>query len=255
MPVYVLTFEDYEPSPRDDGSPWTYAEIRESDAEAGDYTLIDTITLSPVDTDPADPQPRSFTTKKATLAAGWYRVDFFDASGAQSPSEPIYHTNARANFLPTLGEVGALLRIRTRDARTGVELGTFTENTRPTDDQVRLLIVKADSKVAARFGNGLPETLREKTRTVTAIRAAMLVELSFFGDQIRAGRSPYTELKELHDEEWKELVADWVNLGLDQTPGTSDDAGGGLPVFWFPTSQDTRAPGAEHQNCWPWSAT
>ena len=67
----VLTFRKYVPPPRFDGHPWVSARIDESDGSAGPWNQIDSITLSPVDTDPADPIERDFTTDNATIDAGW----------------------------------------------------------------------------------------------------------------------------------------------------------------------------------------
>lgn len=218
---YVITFTDFTPSPRYDGLPWTHATIEEAPEQDGVWTQLADITLDPVDTDPAEPAARDFTVDNATLSAGWYRITFLDAAGDSQPADPIYHAS-RGPFLPSIADVATYIRNRTRN-NNGAYIGTFDGTTQPTADQVRRLIADADAKVAARFGSDLPEPLRAKVRVVNALRAAMFVELSYFGDQIAANRSPYNELKKLHDEEFTELVSDWKLLGGDQQPGTDDD--------------------------------
>src|SRR4051794_11477539 len=74
---------------REDGQAWVSVEIEESVDVLGPWTLIDTIALSPVDPDPANPQDRSFTTSSGTLDRGWYRAVFVDALGNREFTEPL----------------------------------------------------------------------------------------------------------------------------------------------------------------------
>lgn len=85
----VVTFLDYVPLEREDSLPWTQARIDEGTSSDGPWTTIDTITLDPVEPDPANPLPRSFTTALATLASGWYRVVFLDAAGDEEFTDPV----------------------------------------------------------------------------------------------------------------------------------------------------------------------
>lgn len=87
----VITFEDYVPPARYDGIPWTDARVYEGASSTGPWTLIDTITLTPVDSDPANPAERSFTTELASdTPALWYRIIFVDGTGDVSqPTDPV----------------------------------------------------------------------------------------------------------------------------------------------------------------------
>lgn len=153
---------------------------------------------------------------------------------------------APSSETPTLEEVGALLRTRTTARGGTAELGTFTPDTRPTGDQVLDLINKAVWKVAEKVGTNLPDALLDPAREAAALRAAMLVELSFFGDQIRAGRSPYNELKKLADEALADLYAAKLELGADATIGTDDDLStSGAPGVAYPAGSELHAPGSE----------
>ena len=86
----VVTFVGYRPPPRYDALPWTHARIDEAPTESGAWTVLETIALSPLDTDPAHPVARSFTTELGTALDYWYRVAFVDATGDTSqPTDPV----------------------------------------------------------------------------------------------------------------------------------------------------------------------
>lgn len=114
---------------------------------------------------------------------------------------------ATEDWAPTVADVGAVLRARTKDD-AGNELGTFTEATRPTGAEVEHLIAGAGSDVASIAGDvvGDNETwtdaapLRDRARDLTALGTALVVELSYFPEQVATGRSPYAQLKTLYDE-------------------------------------------------------
>ena len=79
----VVSFDDYRPSPRYDSLPWTEARIEEGTASVGPWALIETITLTPTDADPANPATRSFTTQLASDGELWYRIVFADAQALE----------------------------------------------------------------------------------------------------------------------------------------------------------------------------
>lgn len=102
----VITFEQYEPPDRFDGQPWTQVRIEQAATQSGAFTAIDTQALAPLDANPAAPQARSFTTTQATLAPGWYRVVFLDASGNPSaPSDPLEFAPSPLDNRPSLRDV------------------------------------------------------------------------------------------------------------------------------------------------------
>lgn len=108
--AYVISFYGYEPNARYDGQPWTTVKIEESTSKTGPWTLIDTKTLSPVDTDPTNPVPRSFTTNAGTLMSGWYRISFVDGAANVEYTDPVYHGIAPTT-LATVGDVKRLMRL------------------------------------------------------------------------------------------------------------------------------------------------
>lgn len=134
-------------------------------------------------------------------------------------------------WTPTLEAVGSLLRARTVDTN-GNELGTFTAATRPTANQVEDIIVMAVDEVAVALAGDAPERLWGAAGSLATYRAAMLVELSYFPEQVaQGGRSPYEHYERLYDIGLPRLIA---NL-QDPTPGN----GPGVPsppAYAFPTA-------------------
>lgn len=116
----VITFEDFTPPPRFDGHAWTNVKIEETDdPDTGVWATIDTLTLSPADSDPASPATRSFTTELATdLPDLWYRITFIDGTGDESqPSVPIQNTASAVAPYATVAELARILKIRTPTAQ------------------------------------------------------------------------------------------------------------------------------------------
>lgn len=94
---------------------------------------------------------------------------------------------------PTVDDVAALIRARTKDA-SGNELGTFTDKTRPTDAEVNQLITNGCAKVASVVGWDLPADAEHEATHLAAIWTACEVELSYWPEQVRTDRSPYAQL-------------------------------------------------------------
>jgi hypothetical protein len=94
---------------------------------------------------------------------------------------------------PTTADVAAILRARTKDL-TGVEVGDFTADTRPTHDEVQRLIGQAYAEVTGQSGSYLHPRCAGAATALIVIRAAMWVKLSYFPEQVRSDRSVYQEL-------------------------------------------------------------
>jgi hypothetical protein len=139
----VVSFVGYQPPQRFDAIPWTEVRIEEASAEGGTYTLIDTVALTPVDPDPADPAYRSFTTELGTAIDYWYRVLFADATGDVSqPTTPIQ--NSMAVTSPTPGTYGTVEELFRR-------LKIRTATAEQTDAADRILVA-ASGEVNAKMG-------------------------------------------------------------------------------------------------------
>jgi hypothetical protein len=109
----VVSFTDFTPPARYDAVPWTAVRVEEAAAATGTWAAIETITLSPADTDPENPAARSFTTTLGTAPDLWYRVVFVDAAAGESePSEPIQNTADASEPYATVTELARILKIR-----------------------------------------------------------------------------------------------------------------------------------------------
>jgi hypothetical protein len=236
--MIAVSFVDFLPIPRYDGDPWTQVTIEEAPAVTGPWTVIDTITFQTVDADPTNPQPKSFTTENATIFDGWYRLTFSDAEGTlQQPVDPIHNVaDVQPEFWPTVTDVATLLRTRTVD-RQGNEGGTFTSDTRPTAAQVAEIIKQAALDLSAQIGPDIPDDLIPEARRIVAIRAAMLVELTYFPEQVAASRSPYAEYRQL----WLDAIGTSSNPGQfvltvrAEEEGDTPGATSGMAQFSFPS--------------------
>lgn len=141
-----------------------------------------------------------------------------------------------SEITPTVADVGAMLRARTKDQYK--ELGTFTEDTRPTGTQVTLLIAEAEGEVSSRIGSIEPcsAVLVASSKRMVALYAALLVEMSFFPEQIK-DNSPYDRLKDLYDDGITALsTAVEEQCGTDTVGSASGDGLVQGPVFDFSTA-------------------
>lgn len=111
---------------------------------------------------------------------------------SSNPFDHIEAPIAPDPLAPTIRDVAALIRARTKDS-SGNEVGNFTADTRPTDEQAQEAIDHAIAAVHRAVGNVGPGCV-ELGRLAVAYGAAAEIELSYFPEQARADRSPYTFL-------------------------------------------------------------
>jgi hypothetical protein len=229
----VITFTDYVPPRRTDGVRWTTIKVEEGPSQTGPWTEIQSFAMTPADSDPYYPIARSWTTTTATLTHGWYRVRFQDGVGNYVYTEPIQNIPPDpVEYLPSLTDVGTTTLGRTQD-QMGSCLGTFTQFTSPTDDQVQRLILQAGDDVRRKIGADIPDDLIDDARRIVSIRTAMLIELTMFGSEVAMERSPYPEFKALYDE----LILDLMNaVAYEESGGSPLDpaTGVGSPAYGFP---------------------
>jgi hypothetical protein len=109
------------------------------------------------------------------------------------------------DYTPDLADVGAVAATRTKD-KYGNVTGTFSPNTTPTDTIVENLIQDALDKVSIRIGDDIPSGLFEDAKDVVALRTAMLIESTYFPEQMQNARSPYQVLKAQFDEDIQSLL-------------------------------------------------
>jgi hypothetical protein len=126
----IVSFEDFQPSARYDGLPWTEVRIGEGTTVDGPFTLIDTIALSPVDPNPALPAYRNFTTNNASDTADlWYQLTFFDAAGAfAQPTYPVQNTAEDRPIYASVSELATVLKLTSQVAARGAALRRVLES-------------------------------------------------------------------------------------------------------------------------------
>lgn len=231
---YVITLADYTPPARADHISYTSVRIEEAAAEAGPFTVIDTL-AQVADADPEYPATRDLTTAKAALTKGFYRVTWVDSNGTPStPSDVVQNLGELAGGVrPSVAEVAALLRARTK-VEGGNEVGTFNTRTRPTQDEVDNLIDEGLAEVLGKVNVPEAGSAREaRVKRAVALYTAILVELSFFPEQVGSARSPASTYEKLYEKRIASLEAE---------SATEEVGGGGEgvteeprdPVWTFP---------------------
>lgn len=132
--------------------------------------------------------------------------------------------------MPSVDDVAALLQERTW--ANGVQQGTFNADTTPTADQAQRLIDLAVEDVLIAFGGTVPDGYESRARMLATLRAATLIENSFFRRDVESGTSPYAQYQAMY-------LADLERLGDD--PGVNLGAGGFASVRLVPAVVDPLA--------------
>jgi hypothetical protein len=109
-------------------------------------------------------------------------------------------------WLPTPQQVADLLRARTKDDNS-TEIGAWTANTRPTEYEVQGLIQTAAGDLLAAVDLLYPayEDPDGAACSLCTYRAAMLVELSYWPEQVQAQQSAYAEYRRAWEDGVKAL--------------------------------------------------
>lgn len=110
------------------------------------------------------------------------------------------------DWRPSVDQVAAELRARTKAGES--EAGTFTENTRPTEDQVEDHIDEATEDVLAVFASGeVPVASYGSARRVAILKTALTIEASYQPEQAEdTVDSLYRHLMRRHDEALSKLI-------------------------------------------------
>ena len=195
-----------QPPGRADGTAWDRVRVEESATKDGAYTAVVTQAIA-IDATPETPDPINITFQSA-LSTGWFRLVFLDPSNNESPpTEPVLDDGSdtpTSVSRPNTQAVANLLTTRTRTVG-GEVIGDFSAATTPTKAQVESRIAEAYNFVIGRFGDIDDPFLSAKATHLIAIYSAMMVELSYYPEQINNDRSPYRELKKLFDDGMDEL--------------------------------------------------
>jgi hypothetical protein len=147
-------------------------------------------------------------------------------------------------WIPTRDYVAALLPRRWREVG-GTYADGPTDTTAPTADQVDNIIVMQAALVLAQTGDvsALPcatsEDVQAGVATVIAERAAKVVELGFWPEEITDSRDTASEWQAIIDGDQAAVIASVREcLAGEVEPGDEGDAGGGpvvAPAFNFET--------------------
>lgn len=153
-----------------------------------------------------------------------------------------------SDYTPSVDSVAALIPQRTRD-ENGNLCNTFMPasdgRTRPTEEQASAIILDAVQEAWPVFGDDIPDkpgdderpddekmTLKNAAMTVVKYRAAALIELMYYSDQVGSGKSPYPFYQSSFESGLKSVGKAISEAGIGDAPGTSDDV---APVQWdFP---------------------
>lgn len=132
---------------------------------------------------------------------------------------------AEATFSPTIAQVAALIRARTKIPGGG-EAGTFNDVTRPTGTEAQLIIDQAVDHVAAAIG-GEPcnDQLKQSATAAASLLAAVIIETSYWPEQAEARGSAAARLEKLFDTRMKSLTAAVSEECGGQGTGGSEDGG------------------------------
>ena len=160
----VVSFVDVFPPARYDGVAWAQVRIEEATTSTGTWATIDTLDIAPQDTDPSEPELRSFTTPNGTAPNLWYRLIYLDAtSGESQPSTPTQNGATDAAYTTT-DELFRVLKIRT----------PTSEQTAAAQRVIDTAAEEINSEIDLAPGNGLTDKQLELCASVNLDRAADL---------------------------------------------------------------------------------
>jgi hypothetical protein len=209
--VVVRTTDDIVESPAGSG---IYTATLTSPEDAGQYIVIwDTGIISPETT----------TAETLTVAT---------TTSTLLPSEE--------GWMPTVNTVAILLRARTQDD-DGNEIGNFTADTRPTGDEVQTFIALSAGNLYSCAGPWLPEGLWPMSQFAIALGACLLIEQSYWPEQINTDQSPWRQLKIMYDQVSLALCQAAAGFRPDDVPGPGEGEGGEVPLFYFGDGESAAA--------------
>lgn len=119
------------------------------------------------------------------------------------------------NWAPTLSQVASRIMARTR-LENGDNAGTFNAETIPTSEQVTQVINQAVSLMRPRLGE-VADRMVDQAQSLAALRAAYMVELAYFPEQVETSISPYNALR----MEYKDELGNWDEAARGLEPNSS----------------------------------
>lgn len=95
-------------------------------------------------------------------------------------------------WTPSVEDVALRLIARTLMSN-GALANTFNSQTVPTDQQVELIITQQVSLLAPKLGD-VSDSLMDSARALLALKSAIVIEESFFLEQVNTNLSPHEEM-------------------------------------------------------------
>jgi hypothetical protein len=136
-------------------------------------------------------------------------------------------------WVATPYSVATLLRARTKDSN-GQELGYWSDETRPTINQVLEYIRLACGELLLCTGAWLPPQLWMLSEHVIALKTALLIELAYWPEQIMTDQSSYLELKKLFDADSRVLCEAASQFRPEDLPDPNVGLGDtSVPLYYF----------------------
>lgn len=126
------------------------------------------------------------------------------------------------DWTPAVQDVALHLLARTR-MPNGSLAGTFNSLTTPLDTQVMAIIQQTVRLYAPKMGD-VPDALKDSATALLALKAAIVVEQSYFLEQTSTDVSPYKQMC----EEAKWATQAWEAAAMGDTP--NGDKTASLPV-------------------------
>ena|SRR5438105_1738372 len=139
------------------------------------------------------------------------------------------------DFTPDVAEVAAHIRARTKIS-SGAEAGTFqdesttgaNDQTRPNATQAEAIIDNAVRSLLGRTKGVEPcsADLKAAAKNLAALRAAMAIEASYYPEQTNTGRSNFTQLRQMYEDDVEGYLD---SVALECGAGGGDAVDGGAP--------------------------
>ena len=123
-----------------------------------------------------------------------------------------------ADYRPTVADLAAIMQARTYDGNGDDQTGSFTADTRPTQEQAETVIGLALGFVSGRLGT-VPDSLGEMATSIVALRAAMLVETSYFPNETGGEDSAYAAYR----DQYRDALVDY-DAAVDRNVGETQSA-------------------------------
>jgi hypothetical protein len=141
-----------------------------------------------------------------------------------------------SNIQPSIKDVATIIRSRTRSQTSGIQEGTFNENTKPDATQAQKEIRDALDELLTEIGiEEIPDSVAPQVRSLVAFLAAANIELSYYNEQVAANKSSYQLLMGRYEKRLPRVVKA-VERALEGDD--SDSSVELLPQFNFPDGSD-----------------